>query len=289
VVEALTLTGVLAAIVGLSAPYMIRFKSTLDVQSASAQVSGVLRVARARAIADAVPRLVLFEDEEVVDGTRSAFARVVKDVDRSYSVTPPDEVETFALDASVPAHVGQYDPGSSALPGLEGGSGSALDGDYTSLIGDYSAKMAAGDATGNYSDVLAMYADKAEDWAGAGSPGCSGPGPCLDPSHADYEAALDPNNPAYDPAAVLALLKGTYDPTSLTHGTTFPISQTEGVPAMAFNERGIPVALDSAKALGTGAGAVYVSDGAYAVYASIISPMGEVSARRYDVASGTWK
>jgi hypothetical protein len=67
----------------------------------------------------------------------------------------------------------------------------------------------------------------------------------------------------------------------LTNGASFPNSESEGVPAVAFNEQGIPVSLDSPSEWGSGAGAVYLTDGDSALYAASVSPLGEVSEVRY--------
>jgi hypothetical protein len=74
-----------------------------------------------------------------------------------------------------------------------------------------------------------------------------------------------------------------------TNGTTFPMSEDAGVPAIAFNERGIPVSPDSPDEWGSGAGAVYLTDNESAVYAAVLSPMGEVGVRRYEPATASWK
>jgi type II secretory pathway pseudopilin PulG len=80
----------------------------------------------------------------------------------------------------------------------------------------------------------------------------------------------------------MARFKSTLDVQSaVTNGASFPVSETEGVPAVAFNEQGIPVSLDAPTQWGSGAGAVYVTDGGSTVYAASISPLGEVSEVRY--------
>jgi prepilin-type N-terminal cleavage/methylation domain-containing protein len=292
IVEILTVLAIIAVLSAVAAPFMLRFKAAEDVKPAIVEIGGKLRTARSQALTEGLPQLVFIQKETIVDGKRTVFAQFVRDNDRSYSITPPDDVEEFEL-GGFPLHVRQYGDDDTLLPNVtSGGSGSALDGDYISLLGDYSQKMADGQSTGDYSDVMAMYEDKAEDWASSGNPGCSGAGPCLDPGHGDYEPQFDPASPGYDPAAVLALLNGTYNPgnaTELTNGTTFPIANAAGVPAIGFTERGIPVDLDTPKAWGTGAGSVFVTDGSSVVYAASVTPLGTVSERRFDTGSNTWK
>jgi hypothetical protein len=77
--------------------------------------------------------------------------------------------------------------------------------------------------------------------------------------------------------------------TIATHGTTFPVSEEEGVPAIAFNERGIAVSPDAPDDWGSGAGAVYLTDNDNAVYAAVVSSMGELRVVHYEPATSSWK
>jgi Tfp pilus assembly protein PilE len=292
IVEVVVVVAIMAVCVGMAAPSVRDWHRREATKTAINEFGGRLRQERSRAMTESLPHLVLIQEEKIVDGKRSTFALLVRDRDRSYSVTAADDVEQYDLGA-YPLDVRQYGPDHTILPmtSSAAGSGSALDGDYKSLLGDYGQKMSDGQSSGDYSDVLAMYEDKAEDWAGSGSPGCSGAGPCLDPSHADYEPHFDPGSSGYDPQAVLDLLNGTYTPpagTGPVNGATFPISETHGVPAMAFNEKGVPVGLDTRHDWGSGSGAIFVTDGEV-VYSAFVLPLGAVSERRYDPATNTWE
>jgi hypothetical protein len=75
----------------------------------------------------------------------------------------------------------------------------------------------------------------------------------------------------------------------VVNGATFPVSAAEEVPAFAFTERGIPVALDTPKAWGSGVGSVFVTDGRYVVYSASVSPLGQVTERRYNPETNSWK
>jgi type II secretory pathway pseudopilin PulG len=264
VVEALTVVGVVGAVAAFSAPSISRFKAKQEVQAATSQVGGMLQQVRARAAKEGIPYLVLFQQEEVVDGQRSAFALIVRDEDRSYTLTTPDAVETFTLDADLRPEVRQF--------GQESGS---------------TAFQEMPIPEQDKSNLLERYESWAADNSGPNASGCSGPGPCLDPSDPSYVAAADPASPQYDPAAVESALEKVID--RAMNGTTFPVSEDSGVPAVAFNERGIPVSPDSPQDWGTGSGAVYLTDNRNAVHAAIVSPLGEVSLARYDPASGSWK
>jgi type II secretion system protein H len=292
IIEILTVVAVMGLVAAIAAPAMVRMKNKQETRSAVVELGGMIRQARSQAMSDSVPHLVLFEKEEIIEGKRTTFALFVRDNDRTYTITAPDDVKRFEL-SGYPLQVRQYSEDHVLLPGVTSSSSeSALDGDYMDLLGDYSQKMADGDASGNYYDVLAMYEDKAEDWAGGGSPGCSGPGPCLDPDHGDYEPQFDPGSPDYDPSAVLDLLNGTYSPSStseVVNGTTFPLSDVAGIPALAFTERGVPVDLDTPTAWGTGAGSVYVTDGEQVVYAASVAPLGSVRERRFDTVTNGWQ
>jgi hypothetical protein len=76
---------------------------------------------------------------------------------------------------------------------------------------------------------------------------------------------------------------------AVTNGATFPVSATDGVPAIAFNEQGIPVSPDAPQQWGSGSGAVYLTDNEHAVFAVVVSPLGAIELARYDAASSTWK
>jgi len=264
-VEALTVVAVIGAVAALTGPGISRFRSAQDVQKATAQVGGLLQQVRARAIQEAVPQLILVQEEEVKDRARTPFALVVRDNDRSYSVTPADDVQTFTLDADLRPEVRQF--GVAPESGFE------------------EMQVSEEDAEA----LAARY----ESWAsdpinsGSGASGCSGRGPCLDPSDPTYDASLDPNALTYDPSALDTALKSASDVTE--NGSTFPTASSEGVPGVAFNERGIPVSLDTPSEWGSGTGSIYLTDNQNAVYAARVSALGEVSLSRYDIQTGTWK
>jgi type II secretory pathway pseudopilin PulG len=248
-VEAMTVVAVMGAIAAYSAPSIMHFKAAQEVQSATSQVGGMLQRVRARAASEATPYLVLFQKEEVGDGERSAFALIVRDNDRSYSLTGPDDVETFKLDPRLRPEVRQY--------------GEAL-------------------AAPIYETMLAPVADRSTAVAvdgGGSSSGNSGEGSGTSGSTDRVSSTT---------SALLSTARETVKD-AVKNGTTFEVSDKEGVPAIAFNERGIPVSLDAPQDWGSGAGAVYLTDNANAVYAAVLSPLGEVSTSRYDAATGTWK
>jgi prepilin-type N-terminal cleavage/methylation domain-containing protein len=76
---------------------------------------------------------------------------------------------------------------------------------------------------------------------------------------------------------------------TLTNGTTLPVSADLGVPVVAFSPQGAPVAVDTPAEWGTGAGGIYVTDNANMVLAVLIAPLGSVKVEKLDPADGNWK
>jgi type II secretory pathway pseudopilin PulG len=255
VVEALSVVGVMGVAAAFSAPSVINFKAAQEVQSATAQVGGMLQRVRARAIGESTPYLVVFQKEEVTDGERSPFALIVRDTDRSYSVTEPDTVETFALDPNVPDDVRQY-----------------------------------GEAPGSpiYEDMVPPQSDRSMlvENRSSGS-GSSGSGGLLGGVGQIVGGLLGGSGSSGSGSGTSIAMEPVMD--TVTDGTTFPISEEAEAPTIAFNERGIPVSPDSPQDWGSGAGAVYVTDNEKSVYAAVLSPLGEVSLSRYDAGTKSWK
>jgi hypothetical protein len=76
---------------------------------------------------------------------------------------------------------------------------------------------------------------------------------------------------------------------AVVNGSTFPVDETSGRPVIAFSERGIPVDPSNPTRWGSGAGAIYLTDGQQAVYAAVVQPMGDVKLRKYEPATGDWR
>jgi type II secretory pathway pseudopilin PulG len=242
VVEALTVVGAMGVVAAFSAPSIMNFKAVQEVQAATSEVGGMLQRVRTRAAAEAVPHLILFQKEDVSGGERSAFALIVRDNDRTYSLTPPDDVETFKLDPRLRPEIRQY---------------------------------GEGDAAPIYETMLAPTEDRSTtvDNSGSGSSGSGSSGSGSSGSGSSGSSRL-----------LREVVKEV-----ATNGTTFEVAADAGVPALAFNERGIPVSLESPQDWGSGAGAVYLTDNENAVYAAVLSPLGEISLSRYDPKTSSWK
>lgn len=80
---------------------------------------------------------------------------------------------------------------------------------------------------------------------------------------------------------------------SLTDGSTLPVTADFEVPIVGFTPQGSPVELLAADpfagAWGTGAGGVYVTDNREIVLGVFLMPLGSVSVRKLDLASGEWR
>jgi type II secretory pathway pseudopilin PulG len=293
-VEALTVVAVMGVTAAFTAPSMLRFQAAQQVQSATSEVGGMLQRVRARAVNEAIPFLVLFQKEEVTDGERSAFALIVRDNDRSYTLTPPDDVETFTLGPEAKPKVRQYgeaDPGTpSAFEGLtppatdrsmlveNRTSSGGLLGGVGSLLGGGSSGSGSGGLLGGLGGLLGGGSSgSGSSGSGSGSSG-SGSGSSGSGSSGSSGSSSSGTSTPRENVDEVA-----------TNGTTFPMSEDAGVPSIAFNERGIPVSVDSPQEWGTGAGAVYLTDNESAVYAAVLSPLGEVSMARYDAKSSSWR
>jgi prepilin-type N-terminal cleavage/methylation domain-containing protein len=75
----------------------------------------------------------------------------------------------------------------------------------------------------------------------------------------------------------------------LQDGTTFPMADGVGVPAVAFSPQGAPVGVNTPDQWGTGAGGIYLTDDESMVLAVLVMPLGEVKIKSLDAASGEWK
>ncbi len=122
-------------------------------------------------------------------------------------------------------------------------------------------------ASGDYSEKIHAYLENVV----SGS-GCSG-------SECTYESLLMDD----EDESSLAVSE------EVLNGTTFAVHEGTGVPAIAFSPRGVPVALGAPNQWGTGAGAVYITNNREAVFVAILSPMGEVSIKKFRPGTGSWQ
>ena len=235
--EVMTVCAILGVLAMLAYPNMVRFNEQQKTKSSATKIAGLLDNARALAISEATPQLV-YINPKVVDANGNCGPAVVlvRDSDRSYSITGGDGVREIALDPDACRATRPF--GSDAS------------------LADASIPLPRED--------LAIRALAAKG-KGPGSPP-SGPGPGPDAA------------PQSEKLADVAV-----------NGATFPLDADSGRPAIAFSERGIPVDPKTPTSWGSGAGAIYLTDGHSTVYAVVVQPLGNVSLRVYDHVSGDWR
>ncbi|MCP4007809.1 MAG: type II secretion system protein [bacterium] len=91
------------------------------------------------------------------------------------------------------------------------------------------------------------------------------------------------------PTAVVPDEDATGGPLSaLNSGTSFVDDPVTNVPAIGFTAQGIPVSLSTPTNFGSGAGAVYVTDGDSLVLAVIVQPLGAIRIRVLQPGSSSW-
>ena len=76
---------------------------------------------------------------------------------------------------------------------------------------------------------------------------------------------------------------------SVVNGATFPVDETDGRSVVAFSERGIPVDPANPTEWGSGAGAIYLTDGVSTVIAALVAPLGDIQLREFDAGSSSWR
>jgi Tfp pilus assembly protein FimT len=303
-IEAMTVVAGIGIVTSLAAPSISRLRATHEVYSATWNVAGMLQQVRARAANSSTPHLVYIQKEDVVDGERGVFALIVRDNDRSYSVTPPDEVETYSLGPEAPAAVRQYgvaDEVELPYPNMppvavdlypamavsttttttvstsSDSSPAAPTGKSKKLKSQKKAKGKSSDLVGGLiGGVTSLVSDLLA--GGSTSSGSATTATVAAPATTgSASTAPDSSSDDYTLEEIV------------TNGASFEVSEDEGVPAVAFNERGIPVSTESPTEWGTGSGAVYLTDNARVVCAAIVSPLGEISVAQYDAANSVWK
>jgi prepilin-type N-terminal cleavage/methylation domain-containing protein len=249
--ELVTVVAILGILAAMATPSMVRMLQQQETKSSAAAMAGLLSDARERAVTEGTPHLVYFNPPSVDgNGECGAAAVEVRDADHSYSITPGDDTKEFHLPASACKKVTPYG---------DGGSAEAVP--DVPMPGDDLAVRAPD--TGVVAAVGSAPSAAAASGSSGSTPSSSGSG-----SAAVSRSAVSE---------------------TVVNGATFPVDPVSGRPVVAFSERGIPVDPSNPNAWGTGAGGIYLSDGASAVYAALVQPLGDVQLRAFDRASGSWK
>jgi type IV pilus assembly protein PilA len=257
-IEIMTVVAILGVVALLALPSLQRMNRAQKTKSSATQMAGVLENARSSAISEGTPHLV-YVNEPTSDGSGAGcgpIAVVVRDTDRSYTLSDGDRQQEISLDSSACGKVKLYAQDDSARPyeNLElpvedqGERGAGLVGGLTEGLG-----LAGGD-------------DEEED-----DEDSSGPGSGLESGAAQTTTA------------------GARVEDAVVNGSTFPVDEATGRPVIAFSERGIPVDPQNPTRWGSGAGAIYLTDGTEAVFAAVVHPMGEIKLRKYEPAANEWR
>jgi prepilin-type N-terminal cleavage/methylation domain-containing protein len=233
--EVMTVCAIVGVLALIAYPNMVRFNERHVTKASATRIAGMLDTARSLAISEATPQLVYINPKTVDgDGNCGAAAVLVRDSDRSYSISDGDGVRQITLD-----------PSACRVTQPFGESGSSADASIALPSEDLAVRG------------LEMKAEMASE----------------ESEDAEESAALQSQKVA----------------DVVVNGATFPIDADSGRPVVAFSERGIPVDPENPASWGSGAGAVYLTDGHSTVYAVVVQPLGNVQLRVYDHVSGAWR
>ncbi len=250
-IEILVVCSILGVLALMAFPSVTRFTQTQETKASAVKIAGALEEARSRAVSEATPHLVFFNAPSAPgSGSCGAMAVVVRDSDRSYSITEGDRVREIELDPKACGKV-------AAL----GESGSASEAEVPLPWEDQSERGLE-------------LEDPNSSSSGSGSDGSSGSGSGGSSGKGSGETVEAREEKAAD---------------AVVNGATFPIDADSGRPVIAFSERGIPVDPANPGRWGSGAGAVYLTDENANVYAAVVEPMGGVKVRAFERAKGTWR
>jgi prepilin-type N-terminal cleavage/methylation domain-containing protein len=115
------------------------------------------------------------------------------------------------------------------------------------------------------------------------------PDPGLNPSISYYGLIGTPHAAAAIPAEDLSESEADVALGDIADGSTLPTSAAMGIPVAAFSPQGAAVAVDTPAEWGTGAGGIYVTDNEDTVLAVLVMPLGSVTMRKLNTASGEWQ
>jgi prepilin-type N-terminal cleavage/methylation domain-containing protein len=205
-VEVMSVAAVLGIVVALSFPSMNRFLDKQEAKSSATKIAGVLDEARSHAITEATPHLVYINPISAdASGACGPAAVVVRDSDRSYSITDGDRQREVHLDPSACKKVDLFGEGESSEEAAAVAEIPLPEEDHTSR------GLGLGGLLGGVTEGVTELVEDLLDPNGAGGP---------------------PVAPRNDRVA-----------DTVVNGATFPVDVESGRPVIAFSERGIPVDL----------------------------------------------
>jgi prepilin-type N-terminal cleavage/methylation domain-containing protein len=249
--EVMSVAAVLGIVVALAFPSMNRFLDKQEAKSSATKIAGVLDEARSHAITEATPHLVYINPISAdASGACGPAAVIVRDSDRSYSITDGDRQREVHLDPSACKKVDLFGEGESTEEAAAVAEIPLPEEDHTSR------GLGLGRLLGGVTEGVTELVEDLLDPNGAGAP-------------------VAPRNDRVADTVV--------------NGATFPVDVASGRPVIAFSERGIPVDPTQPTNWGSGAGAVYLTDRHATVYAAVVQPMGSVKVRVFDRGANAWR
>jgi prepilin-type N-terminal cleavage/methylation domain-containing protein len=260
-IEVATVCAIVGVLALLAYPNMVRFKEQQQTKAGATQMAGVLDTARSRAINEATPYLVYFNEQTVdANGHCGPAATIVRDSDRSYTITAGDDVQDVTLPEGTCEKVKPYSEAESSTLG-----------NLLLPIEDLSTRSLGllgleGEDDGDSEEDDDDSSGKGSGGKGSGGKGSGGKGSGEESTVSDARVA-----------------------DVVVNGATFPVDGATGRPVIAFSERGIPVDPSNPTNWGSGAGAIYMTDGRSTVYAAVVQPLGNVQLRVFDNVKGQWR
>ena len=263
--EMMTVCAIIGVMATMAWPSIRRFNLAQETKSSATKMAGVLEEARSRAISEGTPHLVFVSNPTTSgsangNGNCGTMAVIVRDSDRSYSITDGDKVREFSLPPEACNKVKLYGQDATATPFED----LRLPAEDQAVLGQSLLQTVASTTTDPNTLVGGITDNSGEGSSSSGEDGSS-------------EGSSE------------TLLRTEEVAASVVNGSTFPIDQASGRPVIAFSERGIPVDPSRPTSWGSGAGAIYLTDGQDSVYAAVVQPMGGIKIRKYEPASQQWR
>jgi prepilin-type N-terminal cleavage/methylation domain-containing protein len=256
IMELVVVCSILGVMAMLAYPRMQTFMGAQETKESATQMAGVLEMARSRAIAEATPHLVFVNDPTGGgEGACGPVATVVRDLDRDYTLSEGDRQDEVSLSPEACKKVKQL-----------GEDGSATLDDLAFPLDDLAARVGA------LADPLLGGSEEASD---------------EEDSSGSDSGSSDSGSSGSDSSGKTARVATVAE--TLVNGATFPIDEESGRPVVAFSERGIPVDQQTPTRWGSGAGAIYLTDGQSALYAAIVNPLGGVQLKKYEATTSSWR
>ncbi|MGH9885164.1 MAG: pilus assembly FimT family protein, partial [bacterium] len=252
IMELMVVVSIIGVLSILAFPRMQTFMDAQETKETATQMAGVLELARSRAVTEATPQLV-FVNEPTVDenGDCGPFAVIVRDLDRDYTLSDGDRQDEIKLSPEACKKVKQYGEDATSTP-------------YESV------KLPVEDLAARAGELVGALLGSTEESSGSGESGSDSESSGSGSSGSGSESSGSGKSGAGKVARASTVAQ------TVVNGSTVPLDAESGRPVVAFSERGIPVDPSTPTRWGSGAGAIYLTDGKQALYAAIVNPLGGV-------------